>query len=275
MFNGLVLNPAYAGANEVLHTTALLRRQWTGYPAAPTTATFSLDAPLRDRHNNFGLWVSHDQIGVQSQQAVNGIYAFRFPLVKGTLSFGLQAGLHFLRIRYNDVYIVDPGDNQFAQNSPALLSPRFGFGSHFETKNFYMGFSVPELITSGSYLKDPNYSNAILERFYFFYAGARLKLSPELALKPSLLLKYESPFSLQTDLALQFVINDRWWMGGGYRTNGDAYLLASWQINLQMRLGYSYELNTGPLRYINAGSHGISITYDFGYQVNTNRPRYF
>jgi type IX secretion system PorP/SprF family membrane protein len=47
MFNGLAINPAYAGSHETISMTALARKQWVGLEGAPSTQTFSIHSPLR------------------------------------------------------------------------------------------------------------------------------------------------------------------------------------------------------------------------------------
>ena len=49
VFDGLIINPAYAGTRDVLTTTLLYRDQWVSIPGAPRTGMFSIDAPLRNQ----------------------------------------------------------------------------------------------------------------------------------------------------------------------------------------------------------------------------------
>ena len=52
MFNGLVINPAYAGSKGALYTTLLTRAQWTGFTGAPRTANLSIHTTSRNLVNN-------------------------------------------------------------------------------------------------------------------------------------------------------------------------------------------------------------------------------
>src|SRR5687768_15847649 len=70
MFNGLVINPAYAGSAETFTATALFRKQWVGMTGAPETQTFSAHSPVDDVVNrrrpgspvSLGVTVFHDRI---------------------------------------------------------------------------------------------------------------------------------------------------------------------------------------------------------------------
>src|SRR4051812_34139745 len=93
MFNGLLLNPAYAGVNEALDATLLYRKQWTGINGAPTTISFGAHAALKNRHLNAGILLENESVGLYNRTKAVGIYAYRFKINTGFLSMGVQAGL--------------------------------------------------------------------------------------------------------------------------------------------------------------------------------------
>src|SRR2546426_6928517 len=45
-FNGLSVNPAYAGYKDALYLNTIYRQQWTGFPGAPRTGGISVDGPV-------------------------------------------------------------------------------------------------------------------------------------------------------------------------------------------------------------------------------------
>ena len=49
MFNGIYINPAYAGYKEQLNVHAFYRNQWSGVNGAPRTGSLAVDAiaPMR------------------------------------------------------------------------------------------------------------------------------------------------------------------------------------------------------------------------------------
>src|SRR5690348_14528880 len=75
MFNGLAINPAYAGQHKALSASVLSRFQNIGLPGAPSTHTFCIHAPLVNQRIAVGALFVHDKIGVISQTGFNGIYA--------------------------------------------------------------------------------------------------------------------------------------------------------------------------------------------------------
>jgi type IX secretion system PorP/SprF family membrane protein len=55
MFNGLYLNPAYAGSHDVISTMAIYRHQWAGFDGAPRTANLECTFSIKKRSVQLGL----------------------------------------------------------------------------------------------------------------------------------------------------------------------------------------------------------------------------
>ena len=76
MFNGLVLNPAYAGSQETFTATALFRTQWAGIEDSPQTQTVSAHSPLDKLRNkrrpdskvSVGLTLFNDRIAITDDE---------------------------------------------------------------------------------------------------------------------------------------------------------------------------------------------------------------
>jgi type IX secretion system PorP/SprF family membrane protein len=46
IFNGLYINPAYAGYKDDIFVNSFYRSQWTGFQGAPTTESVAVDGAL-------------------------------------------------------------------------------------------------------------------------------------------------------------------------------------------------------------------------------------
>src|SRR5688572_12749490 len=64
MFNGLVINPAYAGAEGPLSLTFIQRSQWAGVEGAPATESFSAHSLFKEKKMGLGLAIVNDRIGI-------------------------------------------------------------------------------------------------------------------------------------------------------------------------------------------------------------------
>jgi type IX secretion system PorP/SprF family membrane protein len=266
MFNGLLVNPAYAGTNDVLSATAVYRNQWVGFDGAPKTGTFSLHTPLKNKKLNVGLIFITDQYGITTQNVINGVFAYRIFFKKSSLSFGLQAGVNFTRNNWNTIQTNTPGDVVFTNQYSQQNLPQTGFGIYYKAQKFYAGFSSPELLSIG--LSNNVFRSALLT------AGYLINVSEAIKIKPSVLVKYikDSPVEVDINANIYF---KAFGIGYSYRTNDAMVFLATCNINKQFSVGYSYDYTTSKLKTFVNGSHEVMLKYDFGYKIKPQSPRYF
>ena len=279
MFNGLLLNPGYAGSKDYVSTTLLYRKQWVGLDGAPTTQSISIHGPIKNKKIGLGFYVMNDNIGVTGQTDIYGSFAYHLPLANAKLSFGLQVGMSSFKSDIVNLKVWDPIDKVFNYNTYSNTLPNAGFGLFFYKPLFYMGLSIPGLI---SYNPDEPFSiksDTILYKYnrrYFFTTGYMIETERDIKLKPSLLLKYETNGPIQVDVNLNFLINDIFWVGASYRNNDAIVAIFEYQVNRKFRIGYSYDYTLSKLRTYQSGSHEVMLGYDFGYDVlKMKTPRYF
>jgi type IX secretion system PorP/SprF family membrane protein len=279
MFNGLLLNPAYAGSKEYVSTALMYRKQWVGIDGSPSTQTFSVHGPLKSKKIGLGLYIMKDKIGVTSQTDLFGSFAYHLPMPNGKFSFGMQAGANFFKSEIVNLRYWDPQDQVFQYNSYSNALPNVGMGVYYYEPLFYAGFSIPGLI---SYNKNERFSvksDTILYQYsrrYFLTAGYVIETEKDFKLKPSFLIKKEKNTPLQFDINMNMLINDIFWIGLSYRSSDAVVALLEYQVNRKFRVGYSYDYTLGKLRTYQSGSHEIMLGYDFGYDVlKMKTPRYF
>jgi len=114
---------------------------------------------------------------------------------------------------------------------------------------------------------------------FYGIGGYVFDLSDNIKLKPSFLFKYTEGAPFSTDLSANFLFNEKFWIGGSYRFNGDQRdvgALVDFQVTDQFRVGYTYEIPTGEIRPYTSGSHEILLMYEFRFMKNKLKsPRYF
>lgn len=267
MFNGLLINPAYAGSNDVLTATAINRNQWVGFDGAPRTTTFSLHSPLKNRKVNLGLTFINDQYGVTKQNKINAVYAYRLFFKNSSLSFGLQAGIDFIRNNWNHITTTTAGDQVFTNQYSQQNVPESGFGLYYKHEKFYIGVSAPDILT----LKK---TAGILYKPSLITAGYLFNISEDLKIKPSVVLKYIKNSPVEADINVNTYFK-AFGLGVSYRTNDAMVFMATYNINDQFSAGYAYDLTISKLGTYVRSSHEIMLKYEFGYKVHPQSPRYF
>ena len=279
MFNGLFLNPAYAGSHGYVSSSLLHRAQWMQVEGAPRTSMLAVDAPLMNGSMGLGFSLVHDQIGVSRDLDVSTHYAYHLRISDDSkLAFGLRAGLSIYSANLNELTYWDANDQVFQNNISNQLVGKFGFGLYWYNATSYVGLSVPTI-----YAADGNITMDVagaldhyFTQHYYLHAGKVFPLSEVFDIKPSIMVKYQPQAPLQGDVNCNLLYKERVWLGVGYRT-GDAMVgMVEYQINPQHRIGYAYDMTTSRLRNYTSGSHEVMLGLDLGRElVRIKTPRYF
>lgn len=281
MFNNLLVNPAYAGSKRYASASLLYRNQWVKFEGAPKTFVATIHGPTRTRKVGLGLELAADKIGVTSRYDVYANYAYHMQLnEKLKLGLGLRGGISYFNAKLSELIVWDKPDALFDPSSVSNILPNFGAGAYLYGNKFYMGLSVPELLSyDPSRPASFDIKNNIVPkqvRHYFFTMGGAIELNPDFVLRPAMLIKYSQNTPVEFDFNLNLLIKKVLWIGGAYRTGDAAVGMIELQATRQLRIGYAYDFTTSQLKNYSNGSHEIMIGYDFGYDImKIKTPRYF
>jgi type IX secretion system PorP/SprF family membrane protein len=293
MFNGIYINPAYAGYREQLNVHAFYRTQWTGIVGAPKTVSVAVDAIANNGNVGLALQISSDRLGSQRNQSVYGNYAYRIPLNSdgsSRLAFGVGVGAVQLGV---DGTLLNP--NEFEAGQPTgmqnTIIPDARAGVYFSNYRFYAGLSADNLVSQ--YVDIDRYAFIAQPKpHYYLTAGMLVPLSQDILLKPSFLLKDDRGGPTSLDLNAFVILAEKFWIGGSYRTGVKLYNKSYLQKDLSqlnsavaavqlfpsqnLRIGYAYDFSIGPLQGYSSGTHEISVSYFFSKKnVRMQTPRFF
>ena len=106
--------------------------------------------------------------------------------------------------------------------------PDATFGFNFYGKNWYLGGSVPQLVSSNLELLDTDFARNFntemtgsLSPHVYILGAYQHTINDFWSVEPSVLVKYMDPTPTQFDIGLKTEYNDRLWAGLNYRSNGD------------------------------------------------------
>lgn len=286
-FNGLYLNPAYAGSHEVLNTMAIYRHQWVNMPGLPQSASFAIHSPLKNDKIGLGLIYNYDRISVTQTHSVNADFAYRVFIGKKKLvrlCVGISAGVTNYRSDLDKVATTEPDDPNFAGNNVNRWLPNVGLGIYIYSDKFFAGVSVPHILAGKL---DGSYSvfsvSARMARQYhhlLFTGGYVFSIGKKVKFVPSVLLKYVPAYAPVTfDFNVSFIFIDRIWIGAGYRFNDSYSFMAAANVTKQLRIGYCYDLTVSSLNKYTTGTHEVMASFDFdfakGKVVSPRHVKYF
>jgi type IX secretion system PorP/SprF family membrane protein len=262
-FNELVINPAFAGAHVQASLTSTYRQQWVNFPGAPRTISLSGHTSLLGDKIGVGLLINQDKIGSYSNENIYGFYSYKIHFAESTLSFGLQAGFNLIGADFSDLDLRDVNDISF--NSVVKdAKPNFGTGIYFNKENFFVGFSIPFILTNAvSASLEDAVQNIKEARYYFLRSGAVFPLDPReiVKLNPSMLVRAQEGQPLSMDLNLGFIIHDVVSVGGSWRTGDAAMAFIDLQLSEKFHFAYSYDLTSSEIRRYSNGSHEFMLNY--------------
>ena len=270
MYNGLALNPAYAGVHDAISMSALTRHQWVGIEGAPTTQLVSVHSPLKFKQISLGALFYRDAIGVKKEHSAYFSYAYRIKITpKIKLSLGIQANLHQINQEYRSGAADDPNDPVLINDNSMKFNAGSGFLLHSD--RFYVGFSVPQMMKT----KFGSQELAVgrLVQHYYATAGYVIDFKNGIIVKPNILYKDVNNAPAQLDLNFNVLLKNVLWVGLNHRWKESNALLLALQVGPQLQVGYSFDLNHTDL-------HSTSHELMLNYVVNINpqvmlTPRFF
>ncbi len=265
MYNMTAFNPAFAGSRDAISVLLLHRSQWVGFDGAPTTQTFTIHSPIKE-NMGLGLSVVNDKIGYENNTMINIDYSYTIRVSpKAKLAFGIKAGANMYNINFSEIAASHPEDPVFNSNDESTILPNFGFGTYLFNDKSYIGFSIPKLLELDFQNNTTSSSASFTDKrkHYYVSAGTIIDASEQLKIRPATIIKLAYGALIEMDISSLFIWNEKFILGGMYRTGADFGLLAGLKITKELEFGYSYDWSTtNETTVYNDGSHEIILRYD-------------
>jgi type IX secretion system PorP/SprF family membrane protein len=272
--NPLYLNPAFAGSANCPRICLNFRDEWPNIPGTYVTYSGSYDQHVDALSGGIGLLVTQDQAGqaTLTTSNVSAIYAFQLPINRNfTISAGFQATYHQKSVDWSKLTFGDMIDptRGFVYNTgevPVRTSigvPDFSAGMLGYSKNVFMGFSVDHLTQP-----DESFVTGAspLPMKITVHAGAMIPVNghsvqdDQVTISPNVIFQKQQDFQ---QLELGFYAMKGPIVGGIWYRNQDAIILLIGFQKKTIKMGYSYDVTISKLTEQTAGSHELSLIFQF------------
>ncbi|WMJ74602.1 type IX secretion system membrane protein PorP/SprF [Cytophagaceae bacterium ABcell3] len=217
-------------------------------------------------HHGVGGMVMLDQAGLYSNASVHASYAYHIPLTpKVYASMGAFIGVRQHRMDWSRAVLEEDGDMAIAYNNNMHgLVPDAMVGMMVYGERFYTGFSINQLLAGEAAFGNqvqPHVTGVYnMERHYFFTGGYRMRISDEVALVPSTLVRFFPGTVPAVDLTVKANYMDLLWGGVSYRTADAVVFLIGFTYADRFDFGYSYDISMlDGNRYHRPNSHEIML----------------
>ncbi|MFD2201319.1 type IX secretion system membrane protein PorP/SprF [Shivajiella indica] len=293
IFNGLTINPAYAGYKGQGYIQSTFRKQWMNFPGSPQTFSLTADLSANDGLVGIGVSLLSDQIG--ATKTTSGIisYAHRIQTAENSfLSLGVGGGASQYLFDGGLLIAKDPSDPDLPFDTQVMFTPNLNTGILFHSTHFYAGISAFNLVGRKT-LERGDIALSFHDIHYYITAGLMLPISDNVEFKPSFLIREVKGAPINYDINGMFLFFDRLWLGASYRSNmqiGNDSIEGNFILNNRtalafivevfvtpdLRLGYAYDKNLNALENYRNNSHEFSLGYYITKKASkVKNPRWF
>ena len=294
MFDNMSFNPATTGFKGYC-ATAIYRGQWDKVENAPNTMLINVQGSLPRINSGIGVSFMYDKIGFSTAQEITLNYSHHLYIPnKGHLSGGL--GLGIVTMGFDPNWVTpDQGSTGPDVNLPVAGQTGLGldvnFGLHWTAKDYYVGLSATHL--TAPELASVNFTKA---RHYYLSGGYHITRAMSFAyflpkgmkVTPSILYKTDAvagvlDFNIMVNQWMSGSANNTGFYGGlTYRHTDAIAILVGLQKRIYstskkpggaidggmlkgeadvLKVGYAYDIMTGPLNEYGLGSHELVVNY--------------
>lgn len=275
--NQLYLNPAFAGTSKCPRIAANYRNQWPSISGTFVTYSVAYDQYLSGINGGLGVLVTRDDAGkgILTTTRASFIYSYHLAInSKSSINFGFEGGYHVKALNTDNLIFGDQisptqgvvgGATQDPAQSTSRSAPDFSFGALYYSKYFFMG-------AAGHHLTEPDeglIDESKLPMKITGHMGAKIPLrgmtggvtkGAKSSISPNVLYQRQGDFQ-QLNLGL-YVQKGALVTGLWYR-NSDAFIVLIGIEQDMVKLGYSYDLTVSRLGSATAGSHEVSVQWQF------------
>jgi type IX secretion system PorP/SprF family membrane protein len=279
MFNTQTYNPAFSGMTGMITATALTRQQWVGFPGAPSTMIFNVNAPfsILGLRSGAGLLIEADKYGFSNDIELNLSYSAMIPAGSGTLGAGFSVGLLNKTlapewfIPSGSTHTPPSGDPLIPENDESLVALDIAAGIYYQGPNYYAGISVTHLNQPKiKYSETATY----VSREYYLTAGYYFQLpNPSLELIPSVFIVNDGATTQYLATAM-VRYNKKIWGGVSYRISDALTGFAGLELYNGLKIGYGYDFPISEIRKGTSGSHEFVVSYSFDLGLGRSVTKY-
>ena len=281
-FNGMYLNPAYAGIKGYGEVNLIGRYQYLNIGntqgdanGAPRTGMFSVSLPILPISGGVGLVVYYDQVGEQRMTNAALSYSQHVTLGSGKLGIGIQGT--FTNLGKGQYRAIDLNDPLVPLNTNDRKFDG-GAGIWYESPKFYGGVSINNLARSQYRFANKDgsrISSYINENHAYLTAGYNIDASSSVVVTPVVLVKAVLPGSFSSagkfdntknysfESGVRGTIDDKYWAGINYRheESFSGLLGLSFAKDNALRAGYAFDFIAFNQDARAFSSHEIMLSY--------------
>ncbi|MDP4238050.1 MAG: PorP/SprF family type IX secretion system membrane protein [Bacteroidota bacterium] len=265
--NSQYINPATVYDKYQAVFSMAARKQWAGFPGAPTTFFASATTYLENFHTQLGAIAVQDQIGYTSTTNVDLTYAYAILFQQDwQLHFGLGGNVQCLSYDMSKMNLVDNNDKAAYDKLKSGTTLNADLGVEVTNKSFKIGASSQNIFSLFSKINNQQSNTNFLYGRYREYSNDIINLGAGICG-----IQYSNIYQAEFNATTYFKIPnrsglndqpDQFDLGLFYRTGSEAGLIFGFDISDAIHISYSYDYHFGGIRLSSYGTNELMITYN-------------
>ncbi len=264
--NTQYINPAtiYDQYKAVFNMSA--RKQWAGFPGAPTTFFASGTTYFENYHTQLGLILVQDQIGYTSTTNVDLTYAYAV-LFNQDWQLHLGLGGNFQSLNYN------LGEVKLSENESGVLNRlkskstfNADIGIEVTNKTFKLGTASQNIFSLFTSVNNQQPNTNFLYGRYREYNTDMINMGYGICG-----IQYSNFYQAEFNMTSYFKLPnrsgledhpDQFDLGVFYRTQSEAGLIFGFDLSESIHVSYSYDYHFGGISLNSFGTNELMLTYN-------------
>ena len=290
MLNGFLLNPAVAGSEGYTAVNLTVREQWVGLLDGPSTYALSFQTRFmqnsrisrsnsvkrrgksasRGGHVGLGGYIFNHRNGAVDRTGLKLTYAYHIDLNSAQLSFGLSMVGYQYRLDEKKITLEVPDDDLWLGVHQSVFIPDADVGVYLSNPDFWVGFSVDQLLEAAIKFGGDGYETLVMERNYNLMGGYDFIINQDFTISPSTYIKFAENGKIQADISGKCYFKQDFWGGLTYRTGNSIVVMAGVGID-RLVFGYAYDIGLNGLMKNTYGTHEFTFVARFGDVASRHR----
>lgn len=268
--NPLYLNPALAGSHICPRISINYRNEWPAISGTYVTTSASFDRFVYGIKSGIGVLVTNDKAGQGTLNTTNvsAIYSKQIPITRSfSINAGFQATYGEKSIDWSKLTFGDQIDDHrgFVYTSSEIEGKSkksfvdFSAGVVGFSKRLFIGFATHHLTQPDEGL----INSSKLPVKFTGHAGATIPLGGKesgASISPNILYQKQQDFQ-QLNIGCYFTKGAL--TGGLWYRNQDSFIVLLGVEHGVFKMGYSYDVTVSKLTNATAGSHELSVGFNF------------
>lgn len=258
--NTYYVNPSSINDQYKAVFSVAARKQWLGFPGAPTTFFATATTYLNKINTQYGLKVYSDQIGYNTITNASLSYAYSINLDKDwQLNLGLSGSFQCLSYDRSQVSTMTNDDPALYENLLQENNYNCDVGAELIGNSWKIGVSGQNLFSlffeENKLQENANYAYAMYHKRTKNPVGVQFGLC---AIQNNKVLQMEG------NITTYFKLNDEpdaLQIGVFYRTRNEMGVIFGCNLNESLHLSYSYDFNVSGISRYSVGTHELMLIY--------------